>query len=152
MTAWTTIMTNCSAIAVNVTRRIHTDCERKLSQIQQSSFQLEWTDTMGVPPEKPVHEFTSEDIEAWCDLSGAPKVQQIRQIARHRWACSTQTHQVPRQATSSLISSLIHPEKRMRYRSRWVAKQLNTTDAEEWFATTPPIEALKTAHFTRSHR
>ena len=31
-----------------------------------------------------------------------------------------------------------------RYRSRWVAKQFKNSDSEEWFAATPPIEALRT--------
>ena len=33
-------------------------------------------------------------------------------------------------------------DKGTRYRSRWVAKQFKGSDSEEWFAATPPIEAL----------
>ena len=35
-------------------------------------------------------------------------------------------------------------DKGTRYRSRWVAKQFKNSDAEGWFAATPPIEALRT--------
>ena len=34
-------------------------------------------------------------------------------------------------------------DKGDRIRSRWVAKQFRNSDAEEWFAATPPIEALR---------
>ena len=34
-------------------------------------------------------------------------------------------------------------DKGTRYRSRWVAKQFKGSDSEEWFAATPPIEALR---------
>ena len=34
-------------------------------------------------------------------------------------------------------------DKGTRYRSRWVAKQFTGSDSEEWFAATPPIEALQ---------
>ena len=34
-------------------------------------------------------------------------------------------------------------DKGTRYPSRWVAKQFKGSDSEEWFAATPPIEALR---------
>ena len=34
-------------------------------------------------------------------------------------------------------------DKGTRYRSRWVAKQFKGSNSEEWFAATPPIEALR---------
>ena len=34
-------------------------------------------------------------------------------------------------------------DKGTRYRSRWVVKQFKGSDSEEWFAPTPPIEALR---------
>ena len=34
-------------------------------------------------------------------------------------------------------------DKGTRYRSRWLAKQFKGSDSEEWFAATPPIEALR---------
>ena len=34
-------------------------------------------------------------------------------------------------------------DKGTRYRSRWVAKKFKGSDSEEWFAATPPIEALR---------
>ena len=34
------------------------------------------------------------------------------------------------------------------YQSRWVAKQFKGSDSEEWFAATPPVEALRALIFT----
>ena len=38
---------------------------------------------------------------------------------------------------------LVDIDKGTRYRSSWVAKQFKGSDSEEWFAATPPIEALR---------
>ena len=37
----------------------------------------------------------------------------------------------------------IDTDKGSRYRSRWVAKQFKNMDTEDWFAATPPLEALR---------
>ena len=37
----------------------------------------------------------------------------------------------------------IDHDKGDRYRCRWVAKQFKSMDNEEWFAATPPLEALR---------
>ena len=37
----------------------------------------------------------------------------------------------------------IDTDKGEKYRSRWVAKQFKGSDLDDWFAATPPIEALR---------
>ena len=48
-----------------------------------------------------------------------------------------------RAGTAPLKARWVDIDKGTRYRSRWVAKQFKGSDSEEWFAATPPIEALR---------
>ena len=48
-----------------------------------------------------------------------------------------------RTAKALLKARWVDIDKGTRYRSRWVAKQFKGSDSEEWFAATPPIEALR---------
>ena len=48
-----------------------------------------------------------------------------------------------RTGKAHLKARSIDIDKGTRYRSRWVAKQFKGSDSEEWFAATPPIEALR---------
>ena len=55
----------------------------------------------------------------------------------HRDVCLQKTGRPP------LKARWIGHDKGDRYRSRWVAKQFKNMDSEEWFAATPPLEALR---------
>ena len=48
-----------------------------------------------------------------------------------------------RTGKAPLKARRVDVDKGTRYRSRWVAKQFKGSDSEEWFAATPPIEALR---------
>ena len=48
-----------------------------------------------------------------------------------------------RTSKAPLKARWVDIDKGTRYRSRWVAKQFKGSDSEEWFAATPPIEALR---------
>ena len=48
-----------------------------------------------------------------------------------------------RTGTAHLKARWVDIDNGTRYRSRWVAIQFKGSDSEEWFAATPPIEALR---------
>ena len=95
-----------------------------------------------VPPEESNDELLDQ---AWDDHTGesldATKVKEARQCT-----CLIKCPFVrcwERAGTAPLKARWVDIDKGTRYRSRWVAKQFKGSDSEEWFAATPPIEALR---------
>ena len=92
-------------------------------------------------------------VQAWDEIAGqeldAGKVVEARRLEVeyyekmgvltrvHRDICWQKTGRPP------LKARWIDHDKGDRYRSRWVAKQFKNMDSEEWFAATPPLEALR---------
>ena len=103
-----------------------------------------------VPPEESNDELLDQ---AWDDHTGesldAKKVKEARQLEMNFYDKMHVFDKVPiaqcweRTGKALLKARWVDIDKGMRYRSRWVAKQLTGSDSEEWFAATPPIEALR---------
>ena len=103
-----------------------------------------------VPPEESNDELLDQ---AWDDHTGASldakKVKEARQLEMeyndklHVFdnvpcaQCWERTGKAPPKAR------WVDIDKGTKYRSRWVAKQFKGSNSEEWFAATPPIEALR---------
>lgn len=93
------------------------------------------------------------DGVAWDDISGkeldAAKVREARRLEMEYYKKMEVYEKVPlnecwmKTGKAPLKARWIDTDKGTRYRSRWVAKQFRDSDAEEWFAATPPIEALR---------
>ena len=91
--------------------------------------------------------------QAWDDVSGEAldprKVKEARWLEMDYYKKMNVCVKVPieecRRATGKdpLKTRWIDIGKGERYRSRWVAKQFKSSDLEDWFAATPPIEALR---------
>ena len=103
-----------------------------------------------VPPEE-----SNDDLldQAWDDHTGASldakKVKEARQLEMEFYDKIHVFDKVPiaqcweRTSKAPLKARWVEIDKGTRYRSRWVAKQFKGSDSEEWFAATPPIEALR---------
>ena len=103
-----------------------------------------------VPPEE-----SNDDLldQAWDGHAGesldAKKVKEARRLEMEYYdkmhvfdkvlvaQCWERTGKAP------LKARLVDIDRGTRCRSRWVAKQFRGSDSEEWFAATPPIEALR---------
>ena len=91
--------------------------------------------------------------QAWDDHIGesldAKKVKEARQLEMEYYDKMHVFNKVPiaqcweRTGKAPLKARWVDIDKGTRYRSRWVAKQFKGSDSEEWFAATPPIEALR---------
>ena len=91
--------------------------------------------------------------QAWDDHTGASldakKVKEARQLEMEYYDKMHVFDTVPiaqcweRTGKAPLKARWVDIDKGTRYRSRWVAKQFKGSDSEEWFAATPPIEALR---------
>ena len=107
-----------------------------------------------VPPEEEdSDEYKALWLQAWDDITGQEldtgKVIEARRLEVeyyekmkvlsrvHRDVCWQKTGRPP------LKARWIDHDKGDRYRSRWVAKQFKNMDSDEWFAATPPLEALR---------
>ena len=103
-----------------------------------------------LPPEESNDELLDQ---AWDDHTGASldakKVSEARQLEMD---CYDKIHvfdKVPiaqcseRTGKAHLKARWVDIDEGTRYRSRWVATQFKGSDSEEWFAATPPIEALR---------
>ena len=79
----------------------------------------------------------------------AKKVKEARQLEMEYYDKMHVFDKVPiaqcweRTGKASLKARWVDIDKGTRYPSRWVAKQFKGSDSEEWFAATPPIEALR---------
>ena len=79
----------------------------------------------------------------------AKKVKEARQLEMEYYDKIYVFDKVPiaqcceRTGKAHLRARWVDIDKGTRYRSRWVAKQFKGSDSEEWFAATPPIEALR---------
>ena len=79
----------------------------------------------------------------------AKKVKEARQLEMEYYDKMHVFDKVPvaqcweRTGKAPLKARWVDIDKGTRYRSRWVAKQFKGSDSEEWFAATPPIEALR---------
>ena len=79
----------------------------------------------------------------------AKKVKEARQLEMEFYDKIHVFDKVPiaqcweRTSKALLKARWVDIDKGTRYRSRWVAKQFKRSDSEEWFAATPPIEALR---------
>ena len=103
-----------------------------------------------VPPEECFDEYL---WKAWDDITGAEldveKVRAARKLEMDYYDKMKVYTKVPiseciaRTGKQPLKARWIDTDKGTRYRSRWVAKQFKGSDSEEWFAATPPIEALR---------
>ena len=103
-----------------------------------------------VPPEE-----SKDDLldQAWDDHTGesldAKKVKEARQLEMDYHEKMHVFDKVPiaqcweRTGKAPLKARWVDIDKGTRYRSRWVTKQFKGSDSEEWFAATPPIEALR---------
>ena len=82
-------------------------------------------------------------------LLDAKKVKEARQLEMEYYDKMHVFDKVPiaqcweRTGKAPLKARWVDIDKGTRYRSRWVAKQFKGSDSEEWFAATPPIEALR---------
>lgn len=102
-----------------------------------------------VQPEEPVW----AECTAWDDVSGLPldpqRVAEARRLEMDYYKIMEVYDKVPlsefweKTGRGPLKARWIDIDKGTRYRSRWVAKQFKNSDVEEWFAATPPIEALR---------
>ena len=91
--------------------------------------------------------------QAWDDHIGesldTKKVKEARQLEMEYYDKMHVFDKVPiapsweRTGKAPLKARRVDIDKGTRYRSRWVAKQFKGSDSEEWFAATPPIEALR---------
>ena len=91
--------------------------------------------------------------QAWDDHTGesldAKKVKEARQLEMEYYDKMHVFDKVPiaqcweRTGKAPLKARWVDIDKGTRCRSRWVAKQFKGSDSEEWFAATPPIEALR---------
>ena len=102
------------------------------------------------PPEE-----SNDDLldQAWDDHTGesldAKKVKEARQLEMEYYDKMHVFDKVPiAQCWGRTVKALLKArwddiDKGTRYRSRWVAKQFKGSDSEEWFAATPPTEALR---------
>ena len=91
--------------------------------------------------------------QAWDDHTGkslnAKKVKEARQLGMEYYDKMHVFDKVPiaqcweRTGKAHLKARWVDIDKGTRYRGRWVAKQFKGSDSEEWFAATPPIEALR---------
>ena len=98
---------------------------------------------------------SNEDLldQAWDDHTGeswdAKKVKEARQLEMEYDDKMHVFEKVPiaqcweRTGKAPLKARWVDIDKGTRYRSRLVAKQFKGSDSEEWFAATPPIEALR---------
>ena len=103
-----------------------------------------------VPPEESNDELLDQ---AWDDHTGefldAKKVKEARQLEMEYYDKMQVFDKVPiaqcweRTGKAPLKARWVDIDKGTRYRSRWVAKQFKGSESEEWFAATPPIEALR---------
>ena len=103
-----------------------------------------------LPPEE-----SNEDLldHAWDDHTGesldAKKVKEARQLEMEYYDKMHVFDKVPidqcweRTGKAHLKARWVDIDKGTGYRSRWVAKQFKGSDSEEWFAATPPLEALR---------
>ena len=121
--------------------------EKLIAQIEEDADR----DSMAVPPEEKEDETWC--AEAWDDVSGKEldpaKVLMARREEMEYYKKMDVYEKVPLEecyqmtGKTPLKARWIDIDKGTRYRSRWVAKQFKGSDAEEWFAATPPIEALR---------
>ena len=103
-----------------------------------------------VPPEEDMSEAIEE---AWDDVSGKAldpdRVREARRLEMEYYDKMQVYDKVPieecyrKTGKAPLKARWIDIDKGDRYRSRWVAKQFKNSDGEEWFAATPPLEALR---------
>ena len=103
-----------------------------------------------IPPEE-----SNEDLldQAWDDHIGesldAKKVKEARQLEMEYYDKMHVFDKVlfdqcwERTGKAHLKARCVDIDKGTGYRSRWVAKQFKGSDSEEWFAATPPLEALR---------
>ena len=101
-------------------------------------------------------EESNEDFfdQAWDDHTGASlDTKKVKEAKQHEMEYYDKMHvfdKVPiaqcweRTGKAPLKARWVDVDKGTRYRRRWVAKQFKGSDSEEWFAATPPIEALRT--------
>ena len=95
--------------------------------------------------------------QTWDDHTGASldakKVKDARQLEMEYHDKMHVFDKVPiaqcweRTGKAPLKARWVDIDRGTRYRSRWVAKQFKGSDSEEWFAATPPIEALRALIF-----
>ena len=103
-----------------------------------------------VPPEESNDELLDQ---TWDDHTGASldakKVKEARQLEMEYYDKMHVFDKAPiaqcwvRTGKAPLKARWVDIDRGTRYRSRWVAKQFKGSDSEEWFAATPPIEALR---------
>ena len=100
-------------------------------------------------------EESNDDLldQAWDDHTGASldskKVKEARQLEMEYCVKMHVLDKVPiaqcwkRTGKAHLRARWVYIDKGTRYQSRWEAKEFKGSDSEEWFAATPPIEALR---------
>ena len=103
-----------------------------------------------VPPEEDASEYESC---AWDDISGKEldpvKVRAARRLEVEYYQKMDVLDKVPIEeclevtGKAPIKTKWIDHDKGSRYRSRWVAKEFKDTTDEDWFAATPPLEALR---------
>ena len=122
-----------------------------LASVDVKSPQVNFNDLENsVPPEVSNDELLDQ---AWDDHTGASldakKVKEARQLETEYYDKMHVCDKVPipqcweRTGKALLKARWVDIDKGTIYRSRWVAKQFKGSDSEEWFAATPPIEALR---------
>ena len=104
---------------------------------------------IAVPPEEVSYWWA----QAWDDVSGMElgptKVREAREMEMQYYETMQVYDKVPlsqcweRTGKPPLKARWIDTDKGTRYRSRWVAKQFKGSDTGDWFAATPPIQALR---------
>ena len=102
-----------------------------------------------------LEESNNDDLldQAWDDHTGASleskKVKGARQLEMEYYDKMHVFDEVPiaqcwkRTGKAPLRARWLDIDKGTRKQRRWVAKQFKGSDSEEWFAATPPIEALR---------
>ena len=103
-----------------------------------------------VPPEEPTYDYEGC---AWDDISGKEldpqKVRAARALEVEYYRKMDVFDKVPIEecyqvtGKAPIKTKWIDHDKGSRYRSRWVAKEFKDSTDEDWFATTPPLEALR---------
>ena len=135
---------SCSTNGANITKYL-------LATVDVKNLHLSFSDLENsVPSEESNDELLDQ---AWDDHTGASldatKVKEARQLEMEYCDKMHVFNKVPcvqcweRTGKAPLKARWVDIDKGTRYRSRWVAKQFKGSVSEEWFAATPPIEALR---------
>ena len=106
--------------------------------------------TNAVPPEEDMQDY---EVTAWDDVSGKlldpARVREARALEAAYYEKMDVFDKVPMAECIAVTgkppikTKWIDHDKGTRYRSRWVAKEFKNTTDEDWFAATPPLEALR---------